>query len=99
MIAMNMTNTMINKQTCPVFWTRTKRKGRIIYSDIRYQFRTANLIPIPQEKEDLPEIIYLNESQTNSTALVEGLLELGFEKVYDFKNQKTDNQISVFKRE
>lgn len=90
---------MTMKTSCPVYWNRKIEAHHILYSDIRYQAPSNLLKAIPEDKEGLPEIIYLNDAQMNSLNLVSDLLDLGFEKVYEFTNQKTNNQVSVFKRE
>ena len=92
-------NTM-TKTSCPVYWNRIAHAHHTLYSDIRYQAPSNLLKAIPKDKDDeFPEIIYLNDAQMNSASLVSDLLDLGFEKVYEFINQKTNNQVSVFKRE
>jgi hypothetical protein len=90
----------MTKTNCPVYWNRKIEAHHILYADIRYQAPSNLLKAIPEDKDDeFPEIIYLNDAQMNSASLVSDLLDLGFEKVYEFTNQKTNNQVGVFKRE
>ena len=90
--------TMTKTKQQPIYRTRTIKERHVIYSDIGYFFPSVNLKLISSEKADLPEIIYLNHNQMTN-GLVNALLDLGFEKVHEFTNQKTSNQITVFKRE